>query len=92
MAGGGGPAKRVPPVADDGARRCLGGDAGATAFFQVPDEPSPASGTAQVVAQGVVDVASGDLRWVVDGANRPAAGERRAVGQRPWGSSFSKAA
>ena len=36
-----------------------------TAFFQVPDEPSPASGTAQVVAQGVVDVASGDLRWVV---------------------------
>lgn len=37
----------------------------ATAFFQVPDEPSPASGTAQVVAQGVVDVAAGDLRWEV---------------------------
>jgi hypothetical protein len=37
----------------------------ATAFFQVPDEPSPASGTAQVVAQGVVDIAAGDLRWEV---------------------------
>jgi hypothetical protein len=43
----------------------------ASAFFQVPDEPSPASGTAQVVAQGVVGVAGGDLRWVVTEQTAP---------------------
>jgi hypothetical protein len=32
---------------------------------QVPDEPSPESGTAQVVAQGVVDIRAGDVRWQV---------------------------
>jgi hypothetical protein len=37
----------------------------ATAFLQVPDEPSPASGTAQVVAQGVVDIQDSDLRWEI---------------------------
>jgi hypothetical protein len=37
----------------------------ATAFWQVPDEPSPASGTAQVIAQGVVDIQDGDLRWQI---------------------------
>lgn len=37
----------------------------ATAFLQVPDEPSPASGTAQVVAQGVVDIPDGDIRWEI---------------------------
>jgi hypothetical protein len=37
----------------------------ASAFMQLPDEPSPASGTAQVVAQGVVQIGSGDLRWEV---------------------------
>ena len=37
----------------------------ATAFLQVPDEPSPASGTAQVVAQGVVAIPDGDIRWEI---------------------------
>ena len=37
----------------------------ATAFLQVPDEPSPASGTAQVVAQGVADIQDGDIRWEI---------------------------
>lgn len=36
-----------------------------TAFMQVPDAPSPESGTAQVVAQGVVDIGAGDMRWQV---------------------------
>lgn len=36
-----------------------------TAFMQLPDEPSPESGTAQVVAQGVVGIGDGDLRWEV---------------------------
>jgi hypothetical protein len=31
----------------------------------VPDEPSPASGTSQVIAQGVVDIEGGDLRWEI---------------------------
>ncbi len=43
----------------------------ATAFFQVPDEPSPASGTAQIVAQGVVDIAAGDVRWEVTEQTAP---------------------
>jgi hypothetical protein len=37
----------------------------ATAYWQVPDEPSPASGTAQVIAQGVVDIQDGDMRWQI---------------------------
>ena len=37
----------------------------ATAFFQVPDEPSPENGTAQVVAQGVFNFEDGDLRWQI---------------------------
>lgn len=37
----------------------------ATAFMQVPDDPSPESGTAQVVAQGVADIRDGELRWRV---------------------------
>jgi hypothetical protein len=37
----------------------------ATAFFQAPTDPSPESGTAQVVAQGVVDIADEDLRWQI---------------------------
>ena len=46
----------------------------ATAFWQVPDDPSPASGTAQVIAQGVVDIPDGDLRWqVTDGTAPPPA-------------------
>jgi hypothetical protein len=36
-----------------------------TAFFQAPTDPSPESGTAQVVAQGVVDIANEDLRWQI---------------------------
>lgn len=43
----------------------------AIAFFQVPDEPSPASGTAQVAAQGVVDVDGGELRWDVNEQTAP---------------------
>ncbi|MGH2615489.1 MAG: hypothetical protein ACRDJC_09645 [Thermomicrobiales bacterium] len=43
----------------------------ATAFLQVPDEPSPESGTAQVVAHGVVDIADGDLRWRVTERTAP---------------------
>jgi hypothetical protein len=37
----------------------------------VPDEPSPASGTAQVVAQGVVDIQDGDLRWEITERSAP---------------------
>ena len=43
----------------------------ATAFLQVPDEPSPASGTAQVVAQGVVDIPDGDVRWEITERSAP---------------------
>ncbi len=43
----------------------------ATAFWQVPDEPSPASGTAQVIAQGVVDIQDGDLRWQIAEGTAP---------------------
>lgn len=43
----------------------------ATAFWQVPDEPSPASGTAQVVAQGVVDIQDGDIRWDITERSAP---------------------
>src|SRR5215216_6249888 len=43
----------------------------ATAFWQVPDEPSPASGTAQVIAQGVVDIEDGDVRWQVTEGTAP---------------------
>jgi hypothetical protein len=35
------------------------------AFRQAPADPSPASGTAKVVAQGVIDVDRGDLVWTV---------------------------
>src|SRR5215207_4056063 len=35
------------------------------AFLQSPDEPSPATGTAQVVAQGVMAVEAGDLVWQI---------------------------
>lgn len=45
----------------------------ATAFWQVPDEPSPASGTAQVVAQGVVDIPDGDIRWEIRERSAPPA-------------------
>jgi hypothetical protein len=43
----------------------------ATAFWQVPDEPSPASGTTQVVAQGVVEIPDGDLRWEITELTAP---------------------
>lgn len=43
----------------------------AIAFFQVPDEPSPASGTAQVTAQGVADVGGGELRWDITEQTAP---------------------
>lgn len=42
-----------------------------TAFWQVPDDPSPASGTAQVIAQGVVDIPDGDLRWQITEGTAP---------------------
>jgi hypothetical protein len=35
------------------------------AFYQTPADASPESGTAQVVAQGVLDLGEGDLRWQV---------------------------
>src|SRR5215212_5328618 len=35
------------------------------AFLQSPDEPSPATGTAQVVAQGVMPVEAVDLMWQI---------------------------
>ena len=43
----------------------------ASAFFQVPDAPSPASGTAQVVAQGVVELEGGEWRWEVTEQTAP---------------------
>ena len=35
------------------------------AFYQTPADASPESGTAQVVAQGVMELGDGDLRWQV---------------------------
>ncbi len=35
------------------------------AFYQSPTDASPESGTAQVVAQGVMELGGGDLRWQV---------------------------
>src|SRR5690349_14100689 len=35
------------------------------AFYQTPADASPESGTAQVVAQRVMDLGDGDLRWQV---------------------------
>ena len=35
------------------------------AFYQTPTDASPESGNAQVVAQGVMDLGDGDLRWQV---------------------------
>jgi hypothetical protein len=42
-----------------------------TAFRQVPDEPSPASGTTHVIAQGVVDIQDGDIRWQITEGTAP---------------------
>jgi hypothetical protein len=54
----------------------------ATAFWQVPDEPSPASGTAQVIAQGVVDIQDGDLRWqITEGTAQPPADATESTGE-----------
>ena len=44
---------------------------GAFAFLQVPDEPSPESGSAQVVAQGVVEIPERELRWQVTERSAP---------------------
>jgi hypothetical protein len=49
----------------------LGAAQFATAFWQVPDEPSPASGTAQVVAQGVVEIPDEDIRWEIAERSAP---------------------
>jgi len=49
----------------------LGPSQFATALWQVPDEPSPASGTAQVIAQGVVDIQDGDMRWQITEGTAP---------------------
>ena len=43
----------------------IGWPASGGAFQLLPDDPSPKSGTAQVAAQGVIDVGGGDLRWQV---------------------------
>jgi hypothetical protein len=55
----------------------------ATAFVQsqalLPDGPSPASGTSQVVAQGVTNIASGDLRWDVTELTAPLPANATAV-------------
>jgi hypothetical protein len=55
----------------------------ATAFVQsqaqLPDGPSPESGTSQVVAQGVANIASGDLRWDVTELTAPLPANATAV-------------
>ena len=43
----------------------------AIAFLQAPDQASPEGGSAQVVAQGVVDVPAGDLVWQIARASAP---------------------
>ena len=43
----------------------LAASTAARAFLQSPDEPSPATGTAQVVAQGVMPIDAGDLVWQI---------------------------
>ena len=48
-----------------GVSLVLGGSRAVGAFFQIPDEPSPESGTAQVVAQGVEHIDDRDLRWQI---------------------------
>ncbi|MCC7022539.1 MAG: hypothetical protein IT338_06910 [Thermomicrobiales bacterium] len=50
-----------------------------TALMQLPDEPSPESGTAQVVAQGVVGIGKGDLRWEVTEQTAPPPGNANPV-------------
>jgi hypothetical protein len=50
-----------------------------TALMQLPDEPSPESGTAQVVAQGVVGIGDGDLRWEVTEKTAPPPGNASPV-------------
>ena len=55
----------------------------ATAFLQVPDEPSPASGTAQVVAQGVVDIPNGDIRWQIAEQSAPPPANATGFQERP---------
>ena len=52
---------------------CLATTQVASAFLQgqVPDDPSPESGSAQVVAQGVVSVQDGDVRWQITERTAP---------------------
>ncbi len=50
----------------------FGSASAVVAFLQVPDDPTAKSGTAQVVAQGVVTLADGDLRWRVAEGTAPA--------------------
>ena len=59
-----GPASRLLTVVL-GLSLVFGGSRAAGAFMQVPDEPSPESGTAQVVAQGVENIDDRDLRWQI---------------------------
>jgi len=54
----------------------------AIAFLQAPDEESPESGSAQVVAQGVVEIPEGDLAWYVMRASAPPPVNARAVQSR----------
>ncbi|MCA9877269.1 MAG: hypothetical protein KC442_05795, partial [Thermomicrobiales bacterium] len=53
------------------------------AYFQTPADSSPESGTAQVVAQGVLELGDGDLRWQVTDrvAQLPGNAEPVASGQ-----------
>ena len=62
---------------------CFGAVRIATAFFQVPDAPSPESGTAQVVAQGVFDIEDGDLRWQIAERTAPPPANASALESLP---------
>jgi hypothetical protein len=50
---------------------------------QVPDAPSPATGAAQVVAQGVVNIDGADLRWEVSEQAAPLPANAVAVTSDP---------
>lgn len=54
----------------------------ATAFFQAPADPSPATGDARVIAQGVVPVGPGDVVWQVTRSSAELPANAAPVGAR----------
>ncbi len=53
--------------------------AGVAAWFQTPTDASPASGSAQVVAQGVISIPASDLVWRIERQVAPPPGSAEPV-------------